>query len=868
MTDEYEQLLLEYEFFIGLMRNRGKSVEEAISILNNSLGVERASKVVDYWRELVRLAAEPNAGVAVIKGVGAAEPWYPGPQANDRYWSSLRAHLLDHPKNPWKQSDVNDLDNASNVVLASCRSPWTNTSSGRGLVVGHVQSGKTTNFTAVIAKAADAGFRLVIVLSGTTKSLRRQTQERLEEQLKDLNPHAWYFHTTLDRDVGRRTNWVPFIKHKEMRTCIVVKKNTTRLKNLNKSLDHAASLGILGDCPILVIDDEGDNASISPNCDRKKATAINREIVALLDRPRVSYVAYTATPFANCFVDADFEENLFPRDFMIALPEPPDYFGSRRMFGEGGGAEVAAVIDVPAEESAGYLPPPPKYTESLERSIRWFLMATTARRVRASGNQPHTTMLVNVSELTEVHASYWIVVRDLVARLASSIRSDDQVLMNDLERQWNEGAELVDPRDFGLEQVPFTVIRSQLARTIDLLGPLDGRDHNSNQDCGIVVDNSRSAIRLAYDKEAPRPVIVVGGNTMSRGLTLEGLVTTFFLRSTRLYDTLLQMGRWFGYRRGYEDLFRVFMPREAREKFEFLSKIEQELRDWIGIFARTGRTPLELGPKFRLHPQMQVTRSALMKRVRIERLDLSGTQPETTYFENTSDAINRSKDALIRLVSTISERTPEKLADGLLFRDVPARAVSEFLDTDDGVRIEGHSYLTNENFQGYLEKKLRRGELSDWNVLLRRTRDGGPVDFLPEVDISMISRSRKSTNGDFVDIGSLTDSGDKWADVPSNCPKSKEEYRSSTPLLVVYVIDKDSQPTARGVKFGRQPLEAVGHLVGVALFFPMSAANDDLGDFVVPIGPWDDLPIEGPVEEPDPDDDDEDDVVDDPASSQ
>ena len=354
---------------------------------------------------------------------------------------------------------------------------------------------------------------------------------------------------------------------------------------------------------------------------------------------------------------------------------------------------------------------------------------------------------------------------------------------------------------------------------------------------------------------------------MSRGLTLEGLVTTFFLRSTRLYDTLLQMGRWFGYRRGYEDLFRVFMPREAREKFEFLSKIERELRDWIGIFARTGRTPLELGPKFRLHPQMQVTRSALMKRVRIERLDLSGTQPETTYFENTSDAVNRSKDALIRLASTISERTPEKLADGVLFRDVPAGAVSEFLNSDDGVRIEGHSYLTNENFQGYLEKKLRRGELSDWNVLLRRTRDGGPVDFLPGVDISMISRSRKSTNGDFVDIGSLTDSGDKWADVPSNWSKSKEEYRSSTPLLVVYVIDKDSQPTARGVKFGRQPLEAVGHLVGVALFFPMSAADDDLGDFVVPVGPWDDLPIEGPIEEPDPDDDDEEDVVDDPASS-
>lgn len=863
MADEYEELLHGYEFFIGLMKNHGKSVDEAISQVKNMFKGSLGDRIVEYWRELVIRAADPSAGVALIKGVGAAEAWYPGPRANDVYWSSLRDHLIHHPTHPWTQSDVDDLDAASNVVLASCRSPWTETSSGRGLVVGHVQSGKTTNFTAVMAKAADAGFRLFIVLSGTTTSLRRQTQVRLEQQLANLNPHAWYFHTTADRDIGRRTNWVPFLAHRQMRTCIVVKKNTTRLRNLKESLDRADELGFLDDCPILVIDDEGDNASISPNCEPEQATAINQGIVAVLDRPRVSYVAYTATPFANCFVDPGFEANLFPRDFIVALPEPPDYFGTRRMFGEDGMAEIAAVVDVPDLEAPGYLPPPPDDTHSLERSIRWFLMAATARRIRSNGAQPHTTMLVNVSEFTEIHAQYWRVVRDIVVRLADGITSGDQRLVRELEEQWNDETILVDPSEFGNPLHEFEAILAELTTTIGLLGPLHGADHNSNDDCAIVVDNSKSAVRLAYDDEAPRPVIVIGGNTMSRGLTLEGLVTTFFLRSGKLYDTLLQMGRWFGYRRGYEDLFRVYMPRELRGRFEFLTKVERELRDWIQIFARTGKSPLELGPKFRMHPQMQVTRSSLMGRVKVTKLDLSGTQPETSYFENTDEAVGRSKGALVSLVAGMSTVPFEDVAEGRLFRDVPADVVARFFLPSTGVHIEGHAYLTNENFLRYLEVKLNHGELETWNVLLRKIRNGKPIDFLPDSGGTLVTRTRKSTYGDFVDIGSLADSGDKWVDVPADQESSKERYRSSTPLLVVYVIDKDSVPNSTAAGNGRSPLGAVDHFVGAALYFPLSTHDDDLGHFVAPKGPWDDVK-DDETPEPDPDDDDEGDVVDDP----
>ena len=861
MPDDYRELLIGYEFFLGLMRDHGMSVDEATSFLARRWGDELAEQIIEYWRGLVEEQVAPTAGIALVRGLGAAEPWYPGPTARDQYWPALRDHLANHPTKPWSTDDVDGLDKASSVVLASCRSPWDPNSSGRGLVVGYVQSGKTTNFTAVMAKAADAGFRLFIVLSGTTKSLRRQTQQRLEEQLKDLNPHAWYFHTTLDGDIGPATNWVPFLQHKAMRTCIVVKKNKKRLQNLNKCLDAAQKHGILDECPILVIDDEGDNASLSPNCDQSKANAINKQIVKAVTRPRVTYVAYTATPFANCFVDPAFEDNLFPRDFICGLPEPDGYFGSRRLHGVGGEPDVQAVVDIPDHEADGYLDEEPGSLTSLESAVRWFLLAATARRIRNGGSQPHSTMLVNISERIEVHQRYWQVVRDIVRGVALRVAAGDPTLDRELSTLWEAETALVDATRFGLTPLPFAVVRAGLAETIDALGPLDGHDHNSEPDCGIVVDNSESAYRLAYDDDQPRPVIVVGGNTLSRGLTLEGLLSTFFLRSSRLYDTLLQMGRWFGYRRGYEDLFRIWMPREARKKFEFLAGIEVALRDWIEIFARTGKTPLELGPKFRMHPDMQVTRAALMKRARVERLDLAGTQPETSIFENTTTTVARHQTAAATLAVDVATCPTEKTSDGHLFRDVPGDAIARFFDETSGFTVVGHSYLTNRIFLDYLAKKRHHGELQRWNVLFRKKSGGSPVSFLPGIDASLVTRSRKDTRDDFVDIGSLADSGDKWADVPAAHAHDRAGYRASTPLLVIYVIDKDSKANERAQRFGRQDLDTVDHLVGVALFIPQSSHDDDLGDFACPPGPWDQLPPEPTDTEPDPDSDDEQDAA-------
>ena len=861
MDDDYEDVLLAFENLMNLLA-RGETFDEAAARMRKLFGEKLAEKTVSYYHGLVAKAANPG-DMTAIKGVGAAEAWYPGPRAVDTFWPSLRTHLLENPTRSWSPEEVDELDRQSSSVLASCRSPWDAKSSGRGLVVGYVQSGKTTNFTAVMAKAADAGFRLFIVLSGTTRSLRRQTQKRLEEQLESLNPVRWYFHTDLNRDMGKEKKWVPFLTDRKWQTCIVVKKNKRRLQNLIDSLDRAQELGILDNCPIMVIDDEGDQASLSPNCDRSRMTKINKLIVKILDRPRVSYIAYTATPFANFFVDPDYPDNLYPRDFIMCLPESDGYFGSRKLFGLDGDSEILSVIDVPMAEVDGYLPAPATAPASLRDAVQWFLMAATVRRLRNGGVQPHTTMLVNVSEKIAVHESYWQLVRAVVVKLASSIRSNDALVRQAMFDQWSDETLLVDPTDYGYMATPFDQIWEELTNTIDLLGPLNGLNHNSEDDCAIVVDNSGSAVRLAYDDGAPRPVIVVGGNTLSRGLTLEGLVSTLFLRSSKMYDSLLQMGRWFGYRPGYEDLPRVWMPKDTREKFEFLAKVELDLRQWIDVYARTGKTPLELGPRILMHPSMLITKAAMMRKFTVEKLDLSGTHAETSIFENTPTATACNRQVASELAEALlATGSGERLENGHLFRGADVALVEHFFRSEQGYKIIGHSHMSSDLLTKYMSLKKKHGELQRWNVVFRKKVGGKAVEFLPGIEANLVRRSRKNALGVNVDIGSLADSGDRHLDVPTDWHGSVDDYRRDFPLLVIYIIDKDSKPNKVGINRGNTDLEAVDHLVGINIFLPATRYFDEEEIPVAkPIGPWDSI-VEEPVDEGDPDADDEGDAND------
>jgi hypothetical protein len=853
----FDQAIQAVAWIRQFVEQQGLTIQSAASKLRTmGISPDVVDAALQQIQQMQRVAQEGAEGALVIRGVGAAEPWYLGPDTQHLFWPALKAQLK---SDGWSDQDILELDLSSNLVLASCQSPWESKSDGRGLVIGHVQSGKTTHFTAVAAKAADVGFRFVIVLSGVTKSLRRQTQKRLDSQLRDLQPNSWVHLTDQENDIGSIPGIHPILENLAFRTYLVSKKNVSRLKRLNSFLDKAQKQGHLDNCPILVIDDEGDQASLSPNCDQKKATAVNRQIVKLLKRPRISYVAYTATPFANVFVSPFHDENLYPRDFICSLQEPASYFGATKMFGDGVNSptvDVARIIN-PIEESSFFGDEAPSHSPSLEESVRWFLIATTVRRIRNNGVQPHTTMLVNASEKIQYHFDMWPVIVEIVRSIRSRL-GNDTTLKTQLESQWDAESSKMPAQTFNLRVVSFSEIWEELANTINLLGNIDGAHHDSEPTCGIVVDNYKAEVRLAYDDSAPRPLIVIGGNTLARGLTLEGLVCSVFARSTKLYDSLLQMGRWFGYRRGYEDLPRVWMFQESFERFEYLARIEQEIREEVSRYAQTGMSPLDFGVRIRRHPVMQITKQAFLRNVRRVSFDFSGTRPQTTFFENDLQIIQQSQKALAMLeAAMINEGTSTQIQDGSLFSDIDIKHVIDFFNPKSGYPLsDSNEYFNSAPLNRYFDAKKKHNELIKWNVVIRSITGASTYDGIASTP-GMAKRSRLSSSKGkkTASIGTLTDPRDQFLDVPPNFAGPKALWRDSSqiPLLVIYVINKDS--SARSDK-NRVDLEALDHLVGVALFFPTSAHQDDAGAHVVVHGPWDIRPLGDPSEDEENDDED------------
>ena len=534
--------------------------------------------------------------------------WYEGPDLeNDIFWPPLRTII----ERNLGEDALRSIDDSSTKILREAQMPSIPELRQRGLVVGYVQSGKTTNFMSVIAKAADAGFRLIIVLTGTIESLRRQTQKRLEDQLMHTTESRWSLLTTDEKDFEETKNAAQ-LANPDIRFLAVVKKNRRRLEALNDWIDGAGDSAL--SCPILVIDDEADQASINVQTSAKDdrsaikndRSAINRLIGDLLRRNRTSYIAYTATPFANILIDPNDSQDLYPKDFIHVLPMPEGYFGTEQVFGRDAlpsedpdeiSDDVHDIIrEIPEDELNEVRPPSrnieawnPAVPESLSQAIRWFLLATAEPAGRGDAGK-HSSMLIHTSSRTDAHEALASEVDAEIRSVREGIRTGR--LRDALRTQWESetGLNPLNP-DYG-EPLSFDQVWEGLP---DVAGDLE-----------TIIDNGTSEERLDYEAKI-RTVIAVGGNTLSRGLTLEGLVCSYFARSSRTYDTLLQMGRWFGFRRGYEDLVRIWMPGSLSTWYHDLATVEEDLRRDIARYEFEGLTPQSFQARVRTHPAMQVT---------------------------------------------------------------------------------------------------------------------------------------------------------------------------------------------------------------------------------------------------------------------
>ena len=671
-------------------------------------------------------------------------PWLPRARADisPYYWDRYRKYLASRGLSG---GVLSTLDEVTDRILGLLENPdkpgpWDR----RGMVVGHVQSGKTANYTGLVCKAADAGYRLIIVIAGVHNSLRNQTQQRMDEGFVgrdsarllakkdgkrraigvgrfDQSRHPVTFTNSL-RDFNRATATSIGVSLRDLNepAVLVIKKNASTLKHLLAWLrEYRSGASETIDLPLLLIDDEADNASINIAHHKGEVARINGQIRSLLALfERSGYVGYTATPFANVFIDPEaehdnFEADLFPRNFIVSLDPPTNYFGAQTVFIDQPDRFIRHIEDnadlLPVQHKIDFevaaLPP------SLLLALRTFVLACGIRALRGAEHD-HASMLVNASRFTRVQGQLRTLLHERLGSITRSLRVNGGLKPPDAARQDREIEDL--RRAFEGEYSGAGVEWPDVLRSIARVAP----------SIQVIEVNSQSAGTLDYaGHENGLRVIAVGGFSLSRGLTLEGLTVSYFLRNSVMYDTLMQMARWFGFRDGYADLCRIWMPEEADGWYVHVAESTELLRDDIRRMEQAGATPEEFGLKVQSHPDslMVAARNKIgVGELVTVRVGLANQFIETATLAR-GEAMSRNRDAAARLGRRLAELGmldgAEKPADipGWLIPRVPVDAVTAFLE---GFRNDPASLLTDPGpVLDYINAR-RHGELREWDVLL------------------------------------------------------------------------------------------------------------------------------------------------------
>ena len=687
-----------------------------------------------------------KAGVVAVVDSEDFKPWLDDakPFIEPFYWNRYQKLLL---QNGLPKDVVISTDTVTEKILDRLGNPKEHVSwDRRGMVVGHVQSGKTANYTGLICKAADAGYRLIIVIAGLHNNLRNQTQARIDEgfigrdtgksqktrkgrakhtigvgHFEPNNTPVSLTNTLRDFNKATASTNTSEIDSYKVPVVLVIKKNHRTLANLLDWLKDNSARGDqeMIDQPMLLIDDEADNASINTKYGKKLVTTINGQIRDLLNMFRRScYVGYTATPFANIFIDPDqddemYNEDLFPRDFIIGLDAPTNYFGPTKIFVDGLPEEGDPTWLRYITDNEDILPIKHKsdheldaLPSSLTRALRTFLLARTIRNMRRQ-KAAHCSMLVNASRFTAVQGRLRNRLHEELERIQNSVRinaSRGAAALNDPEIAALHG---VWQEEYSEIEFDWSSIQSELLDAI--------------ASAKIVEVNSR-ANDLDYSNSGERgqTVVAVGGFSLSRGLTLEGLTVTWFLRNTMMYDTLMQMGRWFGYRGGYEDLCRIWMPTEAVGWYAFIANAAEELHDELRTMDKAKATPLMFGLAVRSHPASLLVTA---------RNKMGSGKKVTTLVGLSNKFVEASKVSIrpsdLSANLTIAKSLVSKLNGaglrenptlwGTLVRGVPVEFIDEFLA---GWRNAEQSVTTDPGpVRSYIRAR-KADELQTWDVLI------------------------------------------------------------------------------------------------------------------------------------------------------
>jgi hypothetical protein len=718
----------------------------------------------------------------VIEDSQRRRPWISDKKASIRwgFWNRYRDYL--QVEKNFSNTVINQLDRLTDRTLDGLFDPTINAGIKKyGLVVGQVQSGKTSNYTGLICKAADAGYKLIIVLAGIHNNLRSQTQLRIDEGFLGFDTqHQRAFNQnnlwlgvgridssivahsiTSSMDKGdfstRAANSMGFNFATNEPIIAVVKKNSSVLGRLQQWLAAQAvetdGRRVIRNKSLLLIDDEADNASINTNPDTDPTTRINGQIRSILGLfERGGYVGFTATPFANIFIPIN-EDDLFPRDFIINIPAPSNYIGPEKIFGfdivedEVTSDKVLPVVRriddyhtfVPQghrnhEVVSGDAP------ESLKIAIKSFILTCAIRRVRGQINV-HNSMLIHVSRFV----SWQIHIRTVVEDIFNFYRRGIEMNISAVIEEFRQVYEVDSPGHKSFVTTSSQILNSDL-RGIDAAIQIHEWESVLQQlnDAAARIQvreiNGGSADALNYfDHRNGLSVIAIGGDKLSRGLTLEGLSVSYYLRASRMYDTLMQMGRWFGYRPGYVDLCRLYTSRELNEWFCHIALASEELRDEFDYMSDVaGSTPEQYALRVRTHPGvLQISASNKIRRAEEVRVSWSGRLIESYELSKKPETIERNLNSANALINNLGGGFRRE-SNYFLWEGVHYNNIRQFLS---GFSVYDNLRSASPmNLLRFIDIKYRAEELQTWNVGIITKRKGQEYRINNSVTVNTIFR--------------------------------------------------------------------------------------------------------------------------------
>lgn len=802
------------------------------------------------------------------------KPWLNNKKAEIDWelWKRYKFYM----KNKDGSFPVDNLDDLTDKILDKCIDPTTGGNwDRRGMVVGNVQSGKTANYTGLINKATDAGYKLIIVIAGIHNSLRSQTQERIDQGYIGRNSADFilrqrnvkigvgkfsadteiYSYTSSDskgdfnRSIASRIN-VPI--GGKSPTVLVIKKNKSILENLILWLNQFANEDDEGNwkifnVPVLVIDDEADNASVNSGTELDVRT-INRLIRTLLNLfNQNTFIGYTATPYANLYIPSQWSEeletmvkdqkfkvgeDLFPRDFIVNIPPPSNYIGAAQVFGfyndktgEGqDGMDIIRLID----DQEPYFPKkvnkenkdslPEEVPGSLEIAIRAYILTCAIRILRGQKNN-HNSMLIHVALRVA-----WI---DRIAYLVNEILRDYKLQIKSGQGNLEDDLKYLFEKDYNpitkdiIETLPYKDPKIKLhswkevkAVLYEAVTKIEVRAvHGTKNTRSLEYHNIEE---LNYNNyENGLSVIAVGGNKLARGITLEGLSVSYYLRTTRMYDSLMQMGRWFGYRPGYVDLCRLYTTEELVNWYRHITMATEEMKSDFDEMAANNMRPEDYQLKVRTHSnQLVITSVGKMRDHEKIQLGYSGETKQTYVFDNDQNTVNLNfellRNTVKRLKGGIKNETKEKIRS-IVWKNISSEIVKDFLASYQN----RSNYLRTDVMREYIGTQNRSGKLKNWSVALVlttsdkvRTPKNEKMNELPTLNVSfeLADGSQVSSGVPFRNLegsmelavrdskNAILDKSSRILDLDISTSTKEDKIKelrkkSKTPLLVLMPID-------------------------------------------------------------------------------